>query len=369
MTLSLVIEEYLSSLFDRVTARLCPTLLRPRPVRGLPNLGNTCYLNAAFGALYFTFQNHEFAGVRSPGPVSTLLSEFMDLFQYRNWTQSASCVRKILRFLPNFNDRQQHCSAAFLVNLLKVLDSESIESGRSGENIRNSGLHRLFSVPQTLVLTCLNCKKRSKIDIYSRILQLPIPNQYQENGIFFSNTDFFSYDVYKYYSIDEELYGSALQSLYTEELPGYHPQSKRRIPIQKCFEYHCRAHLMHMKNSVLCEKCGCETPHYKQTFISHIGTILVLHLQRYDAATGRKMEAEVYSESEIVDLRGFGEELGRYGLRAVVRHYGSLGGGHYMVNVKTEEGWWEINDSHIRPISREELYAGALLLYYRRLGS
>ena len=347
---------------------------RPRPIQGLPNVGNTCFLNATFAALYFTYSDDEFTRALTSGPpVSDLMYEFMNLYQYEENLQG--WVRRLLGHFEDFRDQRHHCAASFLLHFLQALDREAEELEPGAVSVisqfvkgrRNLALHEMFSVVQTNVFTCVHCGACKESKMYSRVLALPIPMNYDENvSVFFNETDFFSSVAYQLYDSSRENYHSALTDirLNSKRLKLlYRPI----VSLRTCFQYQCRAHVMQGPNMLDCETCGRLEKHYKQSFLTHIGSTLVLHLQRYNQTTGEKLETPVSAPSEVLDLSEFGSSLGKYQLKAVICHHGYMGFGHYTANVNTEDGWWCLNDSTLQKLPPTAIYDHAILLYYRQL--
>lgn len=346
---------------------------RTRPMQGLPNIGNTCFLNATFAALYYTYTDDEFTRILTSGPISDLMSEFMNLYQLeenlRNW------VWRLLGHFDDFRDGKHHCAASFLLHLLQALDKEAgdcepvavLAISPFVRGKRNRALHEMFSVVQTNAFTCAICGTSQESQMYSRVLALPIPTNYDDNvSVFFNETDFFSSIAYQLYESSRENYYDALNDI-AQNSERSKLRYRPKVDLRTCFQYQCRAHVMQGPNRLDCETCGRLEKHYKQSFLTHIGSTLVLHLQRYNQTTGEKLETQVSAPSEELDLRDFGSFLGKYQLKAVICHYGNMHFGHYTANVKTEGGWWRLSDSHIEQISPATVYDHAILLYYRQL--
>jgi ubiquitin C-terminal hydrolase len=58
-----------------------------------------------------------------------------------------------------------------------------------------------------------------------------------------------------------------------------------------------------------------------------------------------------------------------YEIYGVVNHFGSLNGGHYTANCKTDQGWYNFNDSSVHKINESEVFNNSsYLLFYKRKG-
>lgn len=376
--LILALKRILTNIFicQIVSSPTSMLSFRPKPTRGLPNLGSTCFINASLAALYYTYDIDQFVRALSTGPVSELMTEFMNLYQFADDMQD--WVWRLLHHFPQFADGRQHCAGSFLLYFLQALDAESEESEEFASDAikqyvkgrKSKPLHEMFSVVQMNVFTCVNCGDIKESKMYSRVLALPIPTHYDydDTSLFFNQTDFFSPIAYDLYQSGRDIYHSALTNI-SSEFGRRTLKSRNEVSLLNCMRYLCRAHLMNGQNRLNCDNCGDLRDHFKQSFVTHIGSVLVLHLQRYDKNAGNKLETYVSAAEEELDLTAFGPALGKYQLTAVICHIGSMDFGHYIANVKAEDGWWQLNDSHIRPISAEVVYDHAILLYYRKLAS
>lgn len=363
---TLLVRSFLSSLYAEIRYKETPG-----PNRGLPNIGNTCFLNATLAALYYTVEREEMArALDKGGRLSYLISHFLAVFQVAH-AGIRELLRAILTSIPTFADGKHHCAASFLLHLLQFLDKECQETfplpsspiSTYLKGCRNLALHDMFAILHVNAFTCTQCGHITEGRSYSRVLALPIPTLCDESSQFFDETDFFSLEIYQLYEKENDAYSNAIMDLPYLERPPI--RVNRKTTLSSCFKYHFRAHLMQGENQLTCDNCGL-TDHYKQSFMRHTGSLLVIQLQRYNQLTGNKLETPVSAHEEELDLRPFGANLGVYQLAAVICHFGTLRCGHYVANVKAGDCWWEVNDAYVSRISRNELYDNAILLYYRK---
>ena len=121
--LTLLVCSFLSSLYGKIRYKETA-----EPYCGLPNIGNTCFLNATLAALYYTVDREEMTrALGSGGRLSHLISRFLAVFQVVH-ADIRGLLRAILTSIPTFADGKHHCAASFLLHLLQFLDKEGQET-------------------------------------------------------------------------------------------------------------------------------------------------------------------------------------------------------------------------------------------------
>ena len=118
-----------------------------------------------------------------------------------------------------------------------------------------------------------------------------------------------------------------------------------------------------------CKTCNALRGVQKSQEILQLGPIIVFSLQRF--LNNRKISDFVEFPASI-DMRNYicedryknGTEYEIYG---VVNHFGSLNGGHYTANCKTDQGWYNFNDTKVSKIDQSQIFNNsAYLLFYKR---
>lgn len=346
--------------------------------RGFPNLGNTCFLNSALISLYSlsTFRQFFQHLPTSTGPLSTFLSQYCSQSLEIDKYSRSAIVREVLSAMEGFNDGNQHCSYSFIVHLLSSLDGELGEiAGFQGGNVqiekyrkgKCAQLHDIFSVLVENLFICGKCRKTLAFRnfSYGRTVDVPVPTHFQTSDtvVSFGSGNFYLKNTHKIYSSQDNLeqYLSYFASQQTQ-----YPYSHSAAPLtlSTCLDYYLRTTLMSAGNEFPCRHCG-STRHYKQSFLRHIGTVLVLHFQRYDSARAQKLQTTIEFENRLDLSPYFASRLG-YDLKAVVYHEGSLHFGHYTAAVLLNGSWYSYNDEYVRRIDGPTAENAYILFYEAR---
>lgn len=131
---------------------------------------------------------------------------------------------------------------------------------------------------------------------------------------------------------------------------------------------------------VYCSKCKTHQNAEKSLQLWSTPNILVIHLKRL--LPGRKLFTMVdaplvgfdptpYLAKERFDDPDFKAGQDVYDLYAVVNHYGSSGGGHYVALAKDQKSnqWFEFDDSFVHPVPEDEVVSrSAYMLFYQKRG-
>jgi ubiquitin C-terminal hydrolase len=362
-------HSVISPVFDRFKLyRNSPQLpVVPYPIQGLPNVGNTCYMNSALNALFHLPQLKQFMQNTGNHPNTDLALAFQRFCtDYQSGNDMRSRVYEIQRSLPEFADGRQHCSHSFILKFLAKLDKDiPCDCGLGPEFLQSSfaqrftnyqkakckELHSIFSALTENVFTCSNCFFSWVNMSYSRTLDLPITSTFTRtnDATYFSQTDFYCESVAQYYRLPTG------RSNYTTAFRLWKPAQFLHIPtldssnLEDCFEFMLRASLMTPSNTIDCEGCGQATQHYKQSFLRHLSPVLMLHFQRYNEATGEKLETRIRCP-ERLDMGKYVPGAGKYRLTSIINHYGSLSWGHYTAYIRVGERWYHFNDSMLEEI-------------------
>ena len=348
---------------------------------GFANLGNTCFLNSALIALYSisTFRKFFQQLPDSTGPLSTFLNQYCRQSLERTQYSRGAIVHGVLSSVEGFNDGNQHCSYSFIVHLFSSLDaelgSEGKIAGSPGENIqiekyrkgKCAGLHDIFSVLVENLFICSKCRETLAFRNYSygRTVDVPVPTRFQTSAkvVTFGDGNFYLKNTHKRYTSQDNL-EPYLDYFRSQETRYEYFRSDPRLTLSTCLDYYLRTTLMSAGNELPCKQCG-NTRHYKQPFLRHLGQVLVLHFQRYDAASAEKLQTTVLFENQL-DLSPYFPGRLIYDLKAVVYHEGSLYFGHYTAAVLLNGSWYSYNDENVRMIAGPEAENAYLLFYEAR---
>lgn len=118
-------------------------------------------------------------------------------------------------------------------------------------------------------------------------------------------------------------------------------------------------------NQWYCENCERKSKAIKVGRITNFPKILVLQLMKFKSSLG-KLDTFVDFPLDGLDLNDFGVDC-KYDLYAVCNHYGSYMFGHYTAYVKSDDGWYEMDDSSVNSLALGRVVsANAYLLFYMK---
>ncbi|QCE09523.1 ubiquitin carboxyl-terminal hydrolase 8 [Vigna unguiculata] len=151
-------------------------------------------------------------------------------------------------------------------------------------------------------------------------------------------------------------------------------RSQESVSLYKCLEAFLQEEPLGPEDMWYCPGCKKHRQASKKLDLWRLPKILVIHLKRfqYSRYLKNKLETCVDFPVDNLDLtayisHGNGESY-HYTLYAVSNHYGSMGGGHYTAFVhRGGDQWYDFDDSHVNPISKEKIKSSAAyVLFYRR---
>lgn len=132
-----------------------------------------------------------------------------------------------------------------------------------------------------------------------------------------------------------------------------------------------------------CDGCNAAGRSTKQFTFHQVPSVLVFHLKRFEHAvkSSSNGKKQMLVSTKIAGFVGFPEELdmapftskgslgarAMYDLYAVVIHIGSLEKGHYVCCVRRGHSWFTIDDSIVTPVAKEVvLECYAYILFYTK---
>ncbi|KAE9620697.1 hypothetical protein Lal_00019804 [Lupinus albus] len=147
------------------------------------------------------------------------------------------------------------------------------------------------------------------------------------------------------------------------------------VSLYKCLEAFLQEEPLGPEDMWYCPSCKKHRQASKKLDLWRLPEILVIHLKRFQYSRFMKNKLETYVDfpADNLDLSGYiaygNDKPYRYMLYAISNHYGSMGGGHYTAFVHHGgDQWYDFDDSHVHPISKEKIKSGAAyVLFYRRV--
>ncbi|XP_006361109.1 ubiquitin carboxyl-terminal hydrolase 8 [Solanum tuberosum] len=167
---------------------------------------------------------------------------------------------------------------------------------------------------------------------------------------------------------------SSLPEVFKSGFFGKRPQDS--VSLYKCLEAFLKEEPLGPEDMWFCPGCKEHRQATKKLDLWRLPEILVIHLKRFSYSRFIKNKLETYVDfpTHDLDLSSYmaykdGKSSYRYMLYAISNHYGSMGGGHYTAFVhQGADRWYDFDDSHVSPISKDKIKtSAAYVLFYRRV--
>ncbi|XP_019453814.1 PREDICTED: ubiquitin carboxyl-terminal hydrolase 8-like isoform X1 [Lupinus angustifolius] len=166
---------------------------------------------------------------------------------------------------------------------------------------------------------------------------------------------------------------SPLPEVFKSSFFAKRPQES--ISLYNCLEAFLQKEPLGPEDMWYCPSCKKPCQASKKLDLWRLPEVLVIHLKRFQYSRFMKNKLETYVDFPVDNLDlsayiayGNGKSY-RYTLYAISNHYGSMGGGHYTAFVHHGgDQWYDFDDGHVHPISKEKIKSGAAyVLFYRRV--
>ncbi|XP_010268522.1 PREDICTED: ubiquitin carboxyl-terminal hydrolase 22-like [Nelumbo nucifera] len=343
-------------------------------LRGLNNLGSTCFMNSVLQALlhapplrnYFLTEQHSrescrkssFDGLCLRCEIATLFSAFFSgdrapyspaRFLYSWWKHSAD--------LASYEQQDAH---EFFISLLDRIHERGEQARPSNKDNGDCHCitHRVFSGVLRSDVTCTTCG--------------------------FTST---TYDPCVDISLDlDPRNGCAM-----EVADGFIKQSETKdmSTLVGCLDLFTRPEKLGSDQKLYCQHCQVRRDSLKQMSIRRLPLVLCFHIKRFEHSPIRKMSRKInrylqfpftldmtpYLSSSIVRNR-FGNRIfafesdeadisTEFDVFAVVTHSGKLESGHYVTYLRLKNQWYKCDDAWITQVSEGVVRASqGYLIYY-----
>ncbi|EKX39579.1 hypothetical protein GUITHDRAFT_89035 [Guillardia theta CCMP2712] len=333
---------------------------------GLPNLGNTCYLNAPVQVLVHT---PSFAGFfvdcadfipprlevgNSRAITQRRMVHSLADIVYQVWDEGLKVasphnfVRDVLDLNPDYRGLGQQDAQEFLRRTLDVLHEELQESTPSPENgnaeskskethrhekrLHNSIVLDIFAGVLISEVKCNHCGKVSVTEEPVLDQSISIPSKKARQRLLSAHKNYRASDCLLQYYEPEHLTGN---------------------------------------DKYKCEHCDQFRDCTKKLSLLKPPEVLTLHLKRfrYESLFGNNMGTKISEHIQFpikgLDMRPFIKENAIYDLLAVIEHRGALHGGHYIAYIRNNSDgkWFEFNDSQVNTISGADVSCRNILNY------
>eukprot|EP00899_Mesostigma_viride_P006580 jgi/Mesvir1/15923/Mv08247-RA.1 len=399
----------------------------PLGLRGINNMGNTCFMSSVLQALLHTppLRNHflcdrhaaEECQAHKGGPGASgiclgceLDAIFVSAFSgARTPFSPANFLHSWWRYEENLASYEQQDAHEFLISTISAVHNgaRSSSSKHASKDCRCI-IHRVFSGTLRSDVMCAACGYTSTtIDPFMDIsldIEVPFnaPGQYNAGG---GNAGASGPLSPQTKAVDGGAGaggpGAAVSS--PPALPGStgargggpHSGGARSAILTGCLDRFVRPERLGPSAKFYCKRCCCWQESLKQMSVKQLPLVLCFHMKRFEHSATRKASRKIdrfvrfpirqldmapYLSSSILRLRhgnrvpaavGEGADDGSdgmdalYQLFAVVSHSGQMDSGHYVTFLRVGAEWYRCDDAWLTSVDEGAVRAAqAYLLFY-----
>lgn len=316
------------------------TSIKKFGVNGLPNLGNTCYLNSITQCLLHT----------TPLVKILIKEEFK-----KGIKDKTGMVRTLIELSKCMWSNPPSDTLKYMGIYLQTL---RLNNDLFKENTQEDSYEALLLI---LDLIHEKCKYPIKVEINGTPKTRHQNLQYQsikEWELFFS----------KGYSDIIDLFYGQLQStvidISTKKISNnFDPFNSLSVPVVDNNLYDCLDKYTEQEDT--------DTGKIKKITFWQLPKVLVISFNRFNAGM-RKINTKIEYPLENLDMKKYltnkSSQETRYNLYAISCHQGSLNYGHYYSYCRVQGSWYKFNDSNVSEVPTREIETEyAYVLFYRRI--
>ena len=317
--------------------------------QGLPNIGNTCYLNSAFQCLRFTPLFQSYFGKQE----SWRKHRHLDRKGYEFAEETAN-LSKQLNLCERPNPRN------FVMRFLEIGKSSNPDL-RLGQ--QEDAAEAMIIILDNLHMQLAHPVKMEITNADPETMESLRPDQLE---LVDSLKSFISYFKKEYSLFVGAFYGQTrivLRCLCGAVSTRYEPWSilKLEIPggsklggiapsLQECF---AAAFSSEKIDDYRCETCNAKGTIRKEHSISRFPDTLIVSIKRF-TNTGSKIRCSIAYDPDCVDLTPFRawpiiqtSDMCEYSVVSTIEHLGNSQGGHYVMRHRTDDGWEIYDDMRV----------------------
>ena len=324
---------------------------------GLANLGNTCFMNTCIQILSHTYELYDCVKDKKVQE-NTLLAEWKKLRELM-WSENCTinpsgwlrCVqqtahKKDLMLFTGYAQNDLPEFLLFMINTFHETLSRKVTMTIKGE----SKCHT-----DDMAIKCYTMMKNMYQKEYSELLKL-----------------FFGIHVSQIIDPNQggKVMSNSPEPYFIVELP-IPPSKSKNINLYDCFKHYYEPEKLEGENAWYNEETKQKQNVHKQMVFWSFPDILVVALKRF-TNMNRKINGLIEAPLSDLDLtefiQGYNKDIYHYDLFGVANHTGNAMGGHYYAYIKAKSGtWYEINDTRVNPIKKEQVVSPrAYVFFYRK---
>jgi len=335
-------------------------------LKGMTNLGNTCYMGAALQALLcsnimnsrilrYTMENSAKNVEMTP-----MLYEYTKLIytlafradEPKTITSADALVprdfktvlSKSNKTFDGFSQQDAHELITFLLDDFTEIAKELRPVEKRDPKVKQiyTGIRKLlrdtYFGTYRQVVHCNECSNNT-IRVFDHVdIILPVPRDMLQSSVRtrYSDHNHNSHNGHSHGHIQAQA------------------QPQRLITIEHCFTKYCAVETFEDKNKIDCSKCKVRTNSSKKMELEYVPELVILTINRFEGTNKLAIPIKLYTKIE----------LDGYPLRLIstVNHAGStIHGGHYTSYVSRyyydddgvcQEKWFMADDAHVREVDR-----------------
>ena len=349
-------------------------------IKGIPNVGNTCFLNTCLQMLLQT-PELDF-GIEENG----VHIEEKDIVEKYLWMAWKKWKQVMVSSTDGSFDFREFQMFFHTIQYVAQKKGHTLFSGYVQNDLSEfllffmDSLHEYFKRPRSMKIEGVIQNETDQMakECY-QMLQDTYKNEYSE-----IIDTFYGISLSTIYSADKKM-SSKPETFFLLDLP---------IPSASPSLYSCFDHYVspeYMENGWIDETTKQTTSVYKKTDFWNFPKILVITLQRFETNysnsghsqtnySGQNQEIHISKKMDLVDFPlenldlskyvvGYNARKYIYDLYGVVNHIGDVEGGHYtaFVLAESEKKWYHCNDHIIENVQdpRQIITPMAYVLFYR----